>query len=470
VSVRPDDSILREIRPLVALGVPTALTQLGFMLLGFVDVMMVGRLGVAELGAVSLGAVWSWGTLILGMGLMWGLDPIIAQAHGARDHERVALTLQQGVVTALLASVPIALSWLATEPVLLLLGQRPELAAGAHRYVIVQIPSIPLFLVFLALRQYLQGRGVVMPALVVMVLANGVNALGNWALIFGHLGFPAMGVVGAGVATAVTRGFTLVALVALVLILRLHEGAWVPWSRRALDRRDLGRIVKMGVPVGVQYGLESWAFQITTLMAGRLDEVSLAAHAIVFNLAAVAFMLPLGISLGAATHVGNLIGAGQRARAQRAAYVALGLGALVMTLSATAFVALRWVLPGLSTTDAAVVAMAASILPIGGAFQLLDGVQAVGGGILRGMGTTVPAAVINLVGYYGLALPLGAWLAFEARLGLAGVWWGLAAGLVVVAGSLVVWVVRRGPAHVRARGLPPTGADAAVENEPPAAA
>lgn len=470
MSVRRDDSAVREIRPLVALGVPTALSQLGFMMLGVVDTLMVGRLGVTELAAASLGNVWIYGTLVLGMGLMFGLDPFFAQAHGARDHERVAVTLQQGIVAALLASIPIALAWLATEPVLILFGQSRELAAGAHAYAITQIPSIPAFLVFLAVRQYLQGRGVVMPAFWIMVLANGVNALGNWALIFGHLGFPAMGLVGAAVATAVTRGFALIALVGVVLALRLHEGAWVPWSRRAVDVRDLGRIFKIGVPVGVQYALEGWAFQVATLMAGRLDEVSLAAHTIVLNMASLSFMMPMGVSLGAATHVGNLIGAGQIARAQRAAHVALGLGGLVMLLSAALFVGLRWVLPGLYTEDAVVIAVAASILPIGAAFQLFDGVQAVGGGVLRGMGTTVPAAVINLVGYYVLALPLAAWLAFEMSLGVRGVWWGLAVGLAAVATALVGWVMRRGPARMQRPGASPAPAVAPSGNESSGAA
>jgi MATE family multidrug resistance protein len=451
VSARFDNSALREIRPLVALGVPNALTQLGFMMLGFVDTLFVGRLGVAELGAASLGNLWIFGTQILGMGLMFGLDPLIAQGHGARDHERVALTLQQGVVTALIASVPIALLWLATEPVLLLFGQDPQLAADAHRFVVIQIPSIPLFLVFLALRQYLQGRGMVMPAFWVTWLANGVNALGNWALIFGHLGLPALGLTGSALATALTRGFMLVALVALALGLRLHEGAWVPWSRRALDGRDLGRIFKIGVPVSLQYALEGWAFQIATLLAGLMGKTPLAAHTIVLNLASLAFMIPLGISMGAAAHVGNLIGAGDILRAQRAAHVALGLGALVMTVSAATFVTLRWVLPDLYTEDAEVIALAASILPIGAAFQLFDGVQGVGGGILRGMGNTMPAAVINLVGY-ALALSLAAWLAFETSMGLAGIWWGLAAGLAMVATALVVWVARRGPARLDSRG------------------
>jgi MATE family multidrug resistance protein len=443
-------SIAREVRRLVALGGPAALTQVGAMLLGVVDTIMVGRLGVHELDAASLGNVWLIGTLILGIGLMLGLDPILAPAHGARDGERVGVTLQQGMVVALIGSVPIALSWLLTRPALRLLGQSPALAAAAHEYVVVQIPSIAPFLAFLALRQYLQCRGVVMPALWITLLANGFNALGNWVLIFGHLGFPALGLAGAGVATAATRVFMLAGLVAVTLLARLHEGAWVPWSRRALHGRDLGRIFRYGLPVALQYGLETWAFQVATLMAGRLGEKELAAHTIVLNLASLSFMMPLGLSIGAAVRVGNLLGAGERGRAQHAAHVALGLGAAVMLLSAGAFVGLRWLLPALYTGEAAVIALAASILPIAAAFQLFDGVQVVGGGILRGAGNTVPAAVFNLVGYYALALPLAAWLTFSLGLGLTGIWWGLALGLALVATALVVWVARRGPARTPA--------------------
>ncbi|WP_428267814.1 MATE family efflux transporter [Haliangium sp.] len=452
----PKGTIKREVRRLVALGGPVALTQLGTMSLGVVDMLMVGQLGVHELDAASLGNLWIFGTLILGMGLLFGLDPIISQAHGARDGARAGLTAQQGVVVALLASVPMTLAWLSAEDALGLLGQAPEFAASAHRYVTLQIPSIPAFLIFIALRQYLQGRGVVMPALFVIIAANAFNVLANWALIFGNLGLPALGLDGAAIATAATRLFQLVALIILIRAARLHQGAWVPWSRRVFDRADLIRIVKYGAPISAQYGLEAWAFQGATLMSGWLGEVELAAHSIVLNLASLSFMIPLGMSIGAATRVGNLLGAQRPRDAQRAAFVALGMGGAVMAMSALAFVVLRRVLPGLYTDDATVVAMAATILPIAAAFQLFDGVQVVGGGILRGMGNTVPAAVFNLVGFYALALPLAGWLAFSAGWDLVGVWWGLALGLALVATALVLWISRRGPARARALAYTPT--------------
>lgn len=438
-----------EVRRLVELGGPAALTQLGWMLLGVVDTLMVGRLGVHELDAASLGNVWLWGTLIFGMGVIFGMDPIVAQAHGARDDRRIGRALQQGLVVALVCSVPLGLSWWLAEEALVGMGQVPALAADAERYLVIQIPSIPAFLGFTALRQYLQGRGIVAPALWITLIANVLNVILDWALIFGHLGLPAMGLTGAAIATTITRSFLFVGLALWVWRYRLHEGAWHGWSRAAFDPRGLGEIFAFGIPVALQYGLESWAFQGVAIMAGWLGEVELAAHTIVLNMASLTFMLPLGISIGAATRVGNLIGAHEHRAAQRSAWLAFELGAGIMAISALAFVTLREWLPALYTPNVEVIALAATILPIAAAFQLFDGIQVVGGGLLRGMGRPRPAVVFNVLGYYVLALPAGAWLAFRADWGLHGLWWALAVGLATVACSLLAWIAVRGPASAR---------------------
>jgi MATE family multidrug resistance protein len=228
-------------------------------------------------------------------------------------------------------------------------------------------------------------------------------------------------------------------------LFRLQRGAWVGWSALAFERRGLLEIVRFGAPVAVQLALEMWAFQVATLMAGLLGELGLAAHTVVLNLASLSFMVPLGLSIATVTRVGNLIGAGNPQAAQRAAWVALGLGALTMSAFSLSFVLGRHWLPTWYTAQPDVIALAAVTLPIAAAFQLFDGVQVVGGGVLRGMGRTRPAAVFNLVGYYALAMPFGWWLAFERGMGLPGVWWGLASGLASVAVLLVLWISRRGP-------------------------
>ncbi len=439
-----------EVRRLVALGGPVALTQLGAMFLGVVDTLMLGQLGVHELDAAALGNVWLWGTMIMGMGLILGLDPIISRAHGAGDGPRAALALQQGLVLAVIAAVPIGATWWLTEPALRLMGQDPELSAQAAVYVWTQAPAIAPFLGYFALRQYLQGRNLVTPALWVMLVANVFNIVANWALIFGHLGLPAMGLRGAAIATSLTRTFTFVGLVGWIWMLGLHQGAWVPWSRRALEREGLREIVGHGGPVAIQYGLEVWAFQVATLMAGWLGEDELAAHTIVLNLASISFMLPLGVSIGGATRVGNLIGAGRAHEAQRSAWIALLLGGGVMLACAGIFVGLRWSLPPLYNSHGPVILLAATLLPVAAAFQLFDGVQVVGGGILRGQGNTVPAAVANLVGYYALGIPLAWLLAFTLGWGIVGVWVALASSLAVVAAILVGWIGLRGPATLAA--------------------
>ncbi len=206
-------------------------------------------------------------------------------------------------------------------------------------------------------------------------------------------------------------------------------------------------MLRIGIPIAITMSLEAWTFQISMLMAGWLGAATLAAHAIVMNVISLLFMVPLGISIGAATRVGNLIGANDETGTRRASTVAFAMTTGVMTLSAALLFGARHQLPLLYTPDAQVVAVAALIFPIAAAFQLFDGVQVVGCGILRGMGRTQAAAWSNVVGYYVLALPIAWWLTFELRIGLAGVWWGLAVGLASVALFLVVWIYRAQPAR-----------------------
>jgi MATE family multidrug resistance protein len=430
---------------MLALGLPVAGAQVSTMLINVVDAIMVGHLSVDAMAAAALANVWIWATFVFAQGVLMGLDPIVAQAHGAGDGERAGRALHSGVVMALGLSVVLSFVWLATERVLLFSGQDPELARQAHLYTLVQIPSIPFFLVFTALRQYLQGREYMRPALFVILAANVLNAIFCWALIFGHLGFPALGIVGAGIAGCLTRVVTGVGLVALVAAFGLHREAWVPIGRASLSTSRLREVAAYGIPIAIQVSLESWAFSGAALLVGHLGATALAAHTIALNLASLSFMMPLGIAQGAATRVGNLLGAAQPDAARRAAWVSLALGAGVMSLAALAFVVLRRWLPSLYTPDPTVIAACAAILPIAAAFQILDGTQVVGCGILRGMGRVRPAVAFNLVGYWLLGLPLGGWLALRGGQGLAGLWWGLALGLAVVAMSLLAYVALRGP-------------------------
>lgn len=449
----PIGSTLGLIRKLVSIAGPVALTQLGIMGFGVVDTLMLGRVGIVELDAAALGNVWLWGMVVFGLGTMYGVDPIIARAHGRGDGARAGLALQQGLIVACMISIPlIALMWL-TEEALVFAGQDPELARAAEGYVTVQAWSVTPLLCFHVLRQYLQGRELVAPALLVALAANVFNIVGNEVLIFGAelgpLSVPAMGLRGAALATGSTRTFLFVGLTLWVWARGLHRGAWEGWTIAALAPAGLLEVLRFGLPVGLQYTLEVWAFQLSTLLAGELGRQELAAHSIVLNMASVTFMVPLGISIGVSTVVGNLIGAGRPRAAQRTAWIAFGLGGGFMLVSAAALTAGRWLLPGLYTDELVVVGLAAGIIPIAATFQLFDGLQVVGGGILRGTGETLPAAVFNAVAYYGVALPIAAYWVLVQGGGLEAIWWSLALGLALVAGTLLVWVRLRGPAYRR---------------------
>jgi MATE family multidrug resistance protein len=444
---RMKEDFQKELRILVRLSLPLMASQAGMMFLGVVETLLMGRAGNAALAAVSLGNVWTHGTMMVAMGVVMGADPILSQAYGAGDNKTVALTFQRGLVLSMLLSLPISLLWLYTRPVLSIFGQDAQLSALAGVFVAVQAPTAFGFLVFTITRQYLAGRGVVAPSLWVVVVVNVLNAGLTWWLVFGGGGLPA--VVGAGLAGTAVRLLLPGLLLVVTFWAGLHRPAWIPWSKEAFNWRRIARIAWIGLPVGLHFGLEVWAFQLTTLMAGKLGQVPLGAHAIVFNLASLSFMFPLGISTAASVRVGNLIGAGDEIGARRSAHLSLLLGAGVMSLFGLTFFFLRWQLPRIYGAEPAVLDLCAHILPIAAAFQMLDGTQVVASGILRGLGRTKPAAIFNFGGYYVLALPLAYELAIRRGWGLRGVWWGLAAGLLFVATSLLSIVLHKSAYHTQ---------------------
>ncbi|MGC4094840.1 MAG: MATE family efflux transporter [Polyangiaceae bacterium] len=433
-----------ELMTVLRLSLPVSLTQVGLMLTGVLDTAMVGRLGVEELAACALGNMWWWSWMSLGVGLVMGIDPLISQAHGRGDGAAVALSLQRGSVLALIVSVPIVGLMFATEAGLRLLGQNAHVAALAQRYNDLKLLTVPCFLLYSALRQYLQGRTLMAPATWVMWIGNVFHLALNWALIFGHLGFAAHGLSGAAIASSITTVLQLLGLIAWTWGFGLQRGAWRAWDAESFSPRGLWQAARLGLPVGTQVALEVWAFSIATLMAGWLGTPEVASHQVVLSLASLTFMVPLGVSQGASTRVGNLIGEGDAEGMRRAAKASLCIGALAMSLSASLFALLRQELPRIYTDDAAILALAAQLLPIAAAFQLSDGTQVVAGGVLRGMGRPAAAAGANLVGYYAVGLPLAYLLGFRLGGGLLGVWVALAIGLSVVAGLLLYWVRRTG--------------------------
>ncbi|MCU0618358.1 MAG: MATE family efflux transporter [Gemmatimonadaceae bacterium] len=430
-----------DLRALARLALPVVTVEVGLMTMATVDAMMVGHLSATALAATALASAWFHGTVVLAIGTLVGFEALLSQAVGAGDVRAYRLALQRGLVLAALLAVPFALLLWPTAPLLRAIGQPEEIIAPAARFTRISIAGIPPLLAFIVLRQALQARNRVRPVVLAILVANGVNAALNWLLVFGHLGLPALGTDGSAIASATARWALVVALVALARTdLAPHL---VHREPGAAEPAALLRMLRLGVPVGVQYLLEVGVFAVVALLMGTLATRTLAAHQVAISLASLTFMIPLGIGAATSVLVGQAIGRDDAPGARRAAGAGLVLGALVMTVSATAFLTVPHALAALYVSDRAVIALAASFLPVAGLFQLFDGTQAVAGGALRGAGDTRAAMWANILGFWAIGLPLGLLLAFRLGHGPAGLWWGLAIGLAAVALVLVVRVRQR---------------------------
>lgn len=425
-----------EVGGVVRLATPVVLVQLGMMMLGIVDTMMLGRVSGEALAAGALGNTVTFAIGIGALGILMALDPLIAQAWGAGDHQEVARHFETGTVLAVALSVPMSLLMWYAEPALLLARQDPTLASDAALYLRYLVPGNAAFLLFVVFRQTIQAMSLVWPAVLAMAVANAVNVVANYTLVFGHFGFPALGVVGSAIATSISRWVMCIGV--LVVSRRIFARYWRGFPWRALRPRAHFEVLRLGLPIGVHISLELWIFATVGLMMGSLGPIKLAGHQIALNLASVSFMVPLGIAAAAATRVGNAIGRGEVEAARRSAVVCLALGASVMAAFGVLFRLAPWPLARAYTPEAEVLAVAVVLVPIAGVFQVADGVQVVAAGILRGTADTRVPALIALVGFWGVGMPLAVLLGFHLDMGPRGLWWGLTAGLATVALLLAV--------------------------------
>lgn len=429
-----------ELREMFGLAAPVVLVQVGLQLMGFIDTLMVGRVSSDALAGVALGNFYFFNIAIFGMGTLMALDPVVAQALGAGDHAGARRGVQRGVLLALAVSVVAGFAFLGSGGAFRLLRQPEAVVPLARDFVQLSIIGLPPFFVFIVLRQSLQAMLTVRPVLWAMAIGNGVNLFANWVLIFGNLGAPAMGVAGSAWSTAIARWVMLIALlVAGWPALRPHlRGSW----RAATAAGPLWQTLRLGLPIGLQWFFEAGAFALATLMFGWLGTVPLAGHEVALSLASLTFMVPVGFSSAAAALVGHAVGRGDMASARRHAAGAWVLGVGFMACSAVFMLAFPRIIAEWFTRDPAVVAVAVTLIPIAGVFQVFDGTQAVASGLARGTGDTTVPMLLHLCGFWAIGIPLSALLGFGTRLGGPGIWWGLTSGLIVAA-VLQSWRVQR---------------------------
>ena len=453
-------SIRREFFPMLRIAIPVVMAELGWMSMGVVDTIMVGPLGPQAIGAAGVGNSLHIAFAIFGMGVLLGLDTLVSQAYGARNIRECHRLFFDGLSLAALMALPITallvIVWFAIPS----LGFHDAVRPLLESYFGIIILSTPFLLAYATCRRYLQGMHAVTPVMFALVTANLINAGANWALIYGHLGFPALGVAGAAWATVISRIYMMTALIVAVWWIdkkrtreagvdEHQESLWhVDWH---FDTARLRRLLALGIPAASQYTAEVGVFALATALSGMLDPISSASHQIALNLAGVAFMIPLGMGSAGAVRVGHAVGAGERARASAAGWTAIMLGTGFMLASGVLFVVMPTKLIGLFSTDPDVLRVGTSLLLLAAVFQLFDGIQGVITGTLRGIGDTRTPMVVNLLAHWFVGLPISYTLCFILGWGVYGLWVGLSLGLIIV-GVILLWVWTHKIRHYRLTG------------------
>ena len=428
---------------MLRLAAPLALTELGWISMGFVDTVMVGRLpnSATAIGAVSLGTTLFYTIGLFASGIMLGLDTLVAQAYGAGKIEECHRTLWNSLYLALVLSPAVMITVLACVPLLAGFGLSPELVAETVPFLKALIWSTLPLTVYFALRRYLQSMNIVKPVVFALVSANLVNLLGNWLLVYGHLGLPKFGVPGSGWSTCISRVYMMVVLglAAVYYDRKRASGLWRS-SRRPQARR-LMELLRLGLPAASQLLAEVGGFTLATFLIGRLGSLALAGHQIALNVASITFMVPMGISSAAAVRVGHAVGARDARGAAHAGWMAMFFSVCFMSFSGLTLFFFARPIARIYTPDPAVVSAGAALLMVAAIFQLFDGLQVVATGALRGAGDTRTPMIANLIGYWALGLPLGAFLCFRLHRGAVGMWVGLCLALILIGSTLLmVWI------------------------------
>jgi MATE family multidrug resistance protein len=456
---------------MLRIAIPVVMAELGWMAMGVVDTIMVGPLGPQAISAAGVGNSMHIAFAIFGMGVLLGLDTLVSQAFGARNIRECHRLFFDGLSVAGLMALPIlallTMVWFAIPS----LGFHPAVEPLLESYFGIMILSTPFLLAYATCRRYLQGMHAVTPVMFALVTANLINAGVNWLLIYGHFGFPALGVAGSAWATVISRAYMLTVLLVAVwwvdnkrtreagaddhkdlstAPLAKVEGLWhVEWH---LDVARLRRLLALGVPAASQYTAEVGVFAVATALSGMLDPISSASHQIALNLAGVAFMIPLGMGSAGAVRVGHAVGAGDRGRASAAGWTAIMLGTGFMVASGLAFVLIPEDLIRLFSDDPDVLRVGTSLLLLAAVFQLFDGIQGVITGTLRGIGDTRTPMVVNLLAHWLVGLPISYTLCFVIGWGVYGLWVGLSLGLIIV-GVILLWVWTKKIRHYRTVGI-----------------
>jgi MATE family multidrug resistance protein len=418
-----------EARHVLHLALPIALTQIGMVLYGTVDMLVVGRLGPGAIAAVGLGAITYFTGFGVGMGVVMGIDSHSSKAFGAGRPDECGQLLVHTLVIALGVALPLYFIFGLAGTAFRIIGVEPVTAAGAVAYLSILRWAVFPGLCFVACRQFLQSMNVTVPVVAAIVVGNLANAFLDVALVYGRFGAPAFGVNGSACAT-LSANVIMLSFAAGSALLRLSA---IDFRFRGWSRRTFEDVFYLGLPGGLQMLVEIAIFTLVTALAGKFGAVTLAAHQMVLNMASLTFMVPVGLSHAAAARVGQALGRGDAGAAARSGRAAALMAISFMAVMGLTFACFPAFLLRLYGANDAVIAVGTPLVYCSAAFQVFDGTQVVLTGALRGLGETRRPLLFNLFGHWLVGLPVGAVLAFGFGWNATGLWIGLTTGLVVVA-------------------------------------
>ena len=423
----------KDIKQTINLATPIIIGQLGHMMMGVVDSVMVGKIGAAPLAAAAISNGIFIIILILGYGISMAISPLVAKHHGAKEYKKCGVILRQGLIVNTTTALFLFAALFFVSDIIAYLNQPQEIIEQAIKYTKTLAWSMIPVMLFQTYRQYAEGLSIMRPAMVVTLTANIINVFANWVFIFGNLGMPAFGLVGAGIATFSSRVYMAIALIWFITSSKQFKPFDPTLHYKKIDWSIMKKILQIGLPSGFQYFFEVSAFAGSSIIIGWMGTNALAAHQIALNLASITYMVALGISAAATVRVSNAVGLKSKEKIRNAGFSALLMAASSMGFFAIIFVTFKTILPSFYIADNAVIQIASTLLIIAAFFQVFDGTQAVGLGILRGIADVKAPTVITFLAYWVVGLPVGYILGFNFDMGVQGVWIGLSIALAISA-------------------------------------
>ncbi len=420
------------------LAFPVMLSQLGHVTMGVADNVMVGNLGAAHLAGAGLANVAFNFLLLFGIGVSYAITPLVATADGERNDGQIASILKHGLLINVLNSFVLIAIVSVGMNVLYYIHQPPEVVKLATPYLSIITFSLIPILIFQTFRQFTEGLSLTRIAMIIVIASNFVNIGLNYVLIYGHFGFPALGLNGAGYATLISRILMAVAFAGFVYFAPRFKKYRLGFSIGSYSRKLISKMLHIGLPAGLQFIFEVAAFDFSLVMMGWLGTSALAAHQIAINLATISYMTTSGLAAAATIRVSNFLGKKDYVNLRQAAYALLGLAMVIMSAWAILFIAGRDLLPHFYVTDENVISIAGPLLIIAGLFQLSDGAQVVCIGALRGLQDVKVPSLLIFVSYWIIGLPLGYCFTFIFDWGAIGIWIGLLIGLTLTASAMFV--------------------------------